>query len=162
LEAELSAKKAAYKIACDAAMKKFGVKYPAELEDGQKKLFFDYIAALQKVQAEGVLDPSDPTARGDADSERRVLNAEAQRNYRERQTGEGEAEGQASGREDASDPMIGGQGDAIFESRTEDLAGMDVAARGMTPPLDETGPGFIDVEIEVITCDGCGARCHRP
>jgi hypothetical protein len=42
------------------------------------------------------------------------------------------------------------QGDAIFESRTEDLAGMDAA-----------GPGFIDVEIEVITCDGCGARCHR-
>jgi hypothetical protein len=109
LEAELSAKKAAYKIAFDAAMKKFGVKYPAELEDGQKKLFFDYIAALQKVQAEGVLDPSDPTARGDADSERRARNAEAQRNYRKRQTGEGDAEGQASGREDPSEPMIGGE-----------------------------------------------------
>jgi hypothetical protein len=67
-------------------MKKYGVKNTAELEDGKKKEFFDYIAARtrkaaagrrvscrrQKGRAEGVLDPSDPTAQGDADSERRA------------------------------------------------------------------------------------------
>ena len=25
--------------------------------------------------------------------------------------------------------------------------------------MDAAGPGFVDVEIDVITCDGCGARC---
>jgi len=44
-EAEMSAKQAAYRKVFDAAMKKFGVKSPAELEDGKKKEFFDYIDA---------------------------------------------------------------------------------------------------------------------
>ena len=44
-EAEMSAKQAAYRKVFDGAMKKFGVKSPAELEDGKKKEFFDYIDA---------------------------------------------------------------------------------------------------------------------
>jgi hypothetical protein len=27
--------------------------------------------------------------------------------------------------------------------------------------MDAAGPGFVDVEIDVITCDGCGARCSE-
>ena len=51
-EAELSAKQAAYKKVFDAAMKKFGVKSPAELEDGKKKEFFDYVDANYEADGE--------------------------------------------------------------------------------------------------------------
>ena len=42
-EAEMSAKQAAYKKVFDGALKKFGVKSPAELEGDKKKEFFDYV-----------------------------------------------------------------------------------------------------------------------
>jgi len=51
-EAEMSAKQAAYKKVFDAAMKKFGVKSPAELEDGKKKEFFDYVDANYEADGE--------------------------------------------------------------------------------------------------------------
>ena len=51
-EAEMSAKQAAYRKVFDAAMKKFGVKSPAELEDGKKKEFFDYIDANYEAEGE--------------------------------------------------------------------------------------------------------------
>jgi hypothetical protein len=51
-EAEMSAKQAAYKKVFDAAMKKFGVKSPAELEDGKKKEFFDYVDANYDAEGE--------------------------------------------------------------------------------------------------------------
>ena len=51
-EAEMSAKQAAYRKVFDAAMKKFGVKSPAELEDGKKKEFFDYVDANYDAEGE--------------------------------------------------------------------------------------------------------------
>ncbi len=51
-EAEMSAKQAAYRKVFDAAMKKFGVKSPAELEDGKKKEFFDYVDSNYDAEGE--------------------------------------------------------------------------------------------------------------
>ena len=51
-EAEMSAKQAAYKKVFDAAMKKFGVKSPAELEGDKKKEFFDYVDANYEADGE--------------------------------------------------------------------------------------------------------------
>ena len=42
-EEEMSAKQKAYKKVFDAALKKFGVKSPAELEGDKKKEFFDLV-----------------------------------------------------------------------------------------------------------------------
>ena len=44
-EAEMSAKQKAYKKVFDGALKKFGVKSPAELKGDKKKEFFDYVDA---------------------------------------------------------------------------------------------------------------------
>jgi len=51
-EAEMSAKQAAYRKVFDAAMKKFGVKSPAELEGDKKKKFFDYVDANYDAEGE--------------------------------------------------------------------------------------------------------------
>tara|TARA_B100001939_G_scaffold345711_1_gene362919 strand:- start:2693 stop:3208 length:516 start_codon:yes stop_codon:yes gene_type:complete len=42
-EAEMSSKQKKYKKVFDAALKKFGVKSPAELQGEKKKEFFDYV-----------------------------------------------------------------------------------------------------------------------
>ena len=51
-EAEMSAKQAAYRKVFDAAMKKFGVKSPAELKGDKKKQFFDYVDANYDAEGE--------------------------------------------------------------------------------------------------------------
>ena len=45
MKEEMSAKQKAYKKVFDAALKKYGVKSPAELEGDKKKEFFDYVDA---------------------------------------------------------------------------------------------------------------------
>ena len=51
-EAEMSAKQAAYRKVFDGAMKKFGVKSPAELKGDKKKEFFDYVDANYDAEGE--------------------------------------------------------------------------------------------------------------
>ena len=51
-EAEQSAKQKKYQAFFQTALKKFGAKSPAELEDDKKKEFFDYVDANYEADSE--------------------------------------------------------------------------------------------------------------